>query len=45
MTAEEVAAAKERGAEVVTLGKRILRTETAAIAVVTIIMYQWGDLG
>ncbi|MGI5824431.1 MAG: 16S rRNA (uracil(1498)-N(3))-methyltransferase [Bacillota bacterium] len=45
LTKSEVEAARARGAEVVTLGKRILRTETAAIAVVTIIMYQWADLG
>ena len=40
LTEREVQTAKAAGAEVVTLGKRILRTETAAIAVVTIIMYQ-----
>lgn len=45
LTAAEVALAEGKGAEVVTLGKRILRTETAAIATVTIIMHQWGDLG
>lgn len=44
-TEAEVALAKNCGAEIVTLGKRILRTETAAIATVTIIMHQWGDLG
>ena len=45
LTTAEVAAAQEYGAEVVTLGKRILRTETAAIVAVTIIMHRWGDLG
>ena len=45
LTAAEVVVARECGAEVVTLGKRILRTETAAIAAVTIIMHRWGDLG
>ena len=45
LTESEVALAKLAGAEVVTLGKRILRTETAAIVAVTIVMYQWGDLG
>ena len=45
LTEQEVAAARKAGAEVVTLGKRILRTETAAIVVCAIIMYQWADLG
>jgi 16S rRNA (uracil1498-N3)-methyltransferase len=45
LTKEEVMMAKAAGAEVVTLGKRILRTETAAIVVTAIVMYQWADLG
>lgn len=44
LTAEEAGLAKAAGARLVTLGKRILRTETAAIAALSIVMYQWGDL-
>ncbi|MDO4294913.1 MAG: 16S rRNA (uracil(1498)-N(3))-methyltransferase [bacterium] len=36
---EEVAAAKEAGAQIVSLGKRILRTETAGLAMLSILMY------
>lgn len=44
-TKEEVALAKEKGVSTVTLGPRILRTETAGMAALSIIMYQLGDLG
>lgn len=37
---EEIALAGEHGIEPVTLGKRILRTETAGMAVLSMIMYQ-----
>jgi len=40
----EIEAVREAGAEVVHLGPRILRTETAAAAAVTIIQLAWGDL-
>ncbi len=39
----EVEEAKKSGAEVVTLGPRIMRTETAPIAVCAAIMYELGD--
>lgn len=42
---EEVQLAHEYNAEVVSLGPRILRTETAGIAVITMLLYQLGDLG
>ena len=42
---EEVQKLKENGAKVVTLGKRILRTETVAFTMISIIMYELGDLG
>lgn len=42
---EEVQELKENGARVVTLGKRILRTETVAFTLISIIMYELGDLG
>jgi len=37
---EEAAAAKEKGAALVSLGKRILRTETAGLSVISNIMYE-----
>ena len=36
---------KKNGAKVVSLGKRILRTETVALAVSSIIMYEFNELG
>lgn len=42
---EEVELLKKNGAKVVSLGKRILRTETVALAVSSIIMYEFGELG
>lgn len=41
----EVALARRTGVISVSLGSRILRTETAAIAVCTAIMYEIGDFG
>lgn len=38
-SADEIELAKDAGAEPITLGKRILRTETAGIAVLSILMY------
>jgi 16S rRNA (uracil1498-N3)-methyltransferase len=43
-TEEEVRLAKEEGFIPVKLGQRILRTETAAIAMVAIFQYELGDL-
>ena len=40
LTAEEVKQAQQRGTQVVSLGSRILRAETAALAAVTSIMYE-----
>ena len=42
---KEVALCQSHGACIVTLGPRILRTETAALAGVSIVMYEYGDLG
>jgi 16S rRNA (uracil1498-N3)-methyltransferase len=41
---EEIEAAQERNFHFVTLGGRILRAETAAIAVTTLIQHRFGDL-
>ncbi|MFN4180018.1 MAG: 16S rRNA (uracil(1498)-N(3))-methyltransferase [Armatimonadota bacterium] len=40
----EVAMAQQKGAMVVSLGKRILRTETAAIVAVALVLYELGLL-
>jgi 16S rRNA (uracil1498-N3)-methyltransferase len=42
---EEIEQLKQGGFIIASLGRRILRTETAAIAGLTIIQYAWGDLG
>lgn len=42
---EEIDTLKNIGANIVTLGPRILRTETAGFTSVSIIMYELGDLG
>ena len=41
----EAEAITEAGATLVTLGERVLRSETAAIAVMSAILYERGDLG
>jgi len=41
----EILKLKEIGAEIVTLGPRILRTETAGFTCLSLIMYELGDLG
>lgn len=45
MSAEEAAAATASGFIPVTLGTRILRTETAGIALLAVLQYYWGDMG
>lgn len=45
MSAAEIAALEEIGARQITLGPRILRTETAAVASCAMVMLLWGDLG
>ena len=44
-TKEEITLATEMGLHVISLGKRILRAETAAISAITLIQYLLGDLG
>ncbi len=43
--ADEIQSLKEIGAQVVSLGPRILRTETAGLVAATIILYEVGNLG
>lgn len=45
LTEKEVISLKKRGASPVTLGPRILRTETAGLTAIAVTMYQLGDLG
>lgn len=42
---DEISALKDRGCEIITLGPRILRTETAGFVALTLLMYELGDLG
>ena len=42
---EEIDILKQNGASIITLGKRILRTETVAIAMTSVIAYEFNDFG
>lgn len=42
---EEALLAKERGARLISLGKRILRCETAAAVALALVQYERGQLG
>ncbi|MBE6071806.1 MAG: 16S rRNA (uracil(1498)-N(3))-methyltransferase [Clostridium butyricum] len=42
---EEINILKENGAKIITLGNRILRTETAGFTATALIQYELGDLG
>lgn len=44
-TEEEIKLLKDRGAKIVTLGKRILRTETAGFTAMTMAQLLYGDMG
>jgi len=43
-TREEIQVAKEAGFTSISMGYRILRSETAAITMAVIVQYEWGDL-
>jgi 16S rRNA (uracil1498-N3)-methyltransferase len=45
LSQEEVGLAKENGFIPVTLGKRILRSETVSLCFLSILQYEWGDIG
>jgi 16S rRNA (uracil1498-N3)-methyltransferase len=45
LSEEEVDQAKRNGFTPVTLGRRILRSETASLCLVSILQYEWGDMG
>lgn len=42
---DEAEAVQSLGGEIIKLGNRILRTETAAITVLALVQFLWGDLG
>ena len=42
---EEIKAARDAGFVSISLGRRILRAETASVTLVAIVQYEWGDLG
>ena len=42
---EEIVELKNVGANIITLGPRILRTETAGFVTTSLLMYELGDLG
>jgi 16S rRNA (uracil1498-N3)-methyltransferase len=43
-TINEINLARDAGFHTVSLGNRILRAETAAVSLLSIIQYEWGDL-
>jgi len=45
MSDEEVGEAEKAGFIPITLGKRILRSETASLCLLSVLQYEWGDLG
>ena len=45
LTTEEVNLARQHGMLALSLGPRILRTETAALSAITALQLKWGDLG
>src|SRR4030043_45161 len=45
LSQEEVVHAKEKSFIPITLGKRILRSETASLCLLSILQYEWGDIG
>jgi 16S rRNA (uracil1498-N3)-methyltransferase len=45
MTEEEVEAGRKAGGKVLTLGPRILRTDTAGLMLLSVLQAQWGDMG
>jgi 16S rRNA (uracil1498-N3)-methyltransferase len=45
ITDEEAEEAKKAGFIPITLGKRILRSETAGLCLLSVLQYEWGDLG
>ncbi|MFW5447126.1 MAG: RsmE family RNA methyltransferase, partial [Methylophagaceae bacterium] len=45
LTEQEVQQAVDVGFQAITMGPRILRTETATVAALAIVQSAWGDIG
>jgi len=45
LSQEEVEEAEKAHFIPITLGKRILRSETASLCLLSILQYEWGDMG
>ena len=45
LSADEIALALQQGFKPLTLGPRVMRTETAPLAAISILQFIWGDLG
>ena len=45
LSADEIQLAQQRGFQPLALGPRVLRTETAPLAALSIVQFLWGDLG
>ncbi|MCL1849247.1 MAG: 16S rRNA (uracil(1498)-N(3))-methyltransferase [Clostridiales bacterium] len=45
ITEEEIESARKAGGQTLTLGPRILRTDTAGLMLLSVLQYQWGDMG
>ncbi len=45
LSESEIAAAERQGFAPLQLGPRVLRTETAPLAAISVLQYLWGDLG
>ena len=43
LSEREIALAKQAGCAPLTLGPRVLRTETAPVAAISLVQYRWGD--
>jgi 16S rRNA (uracil1498-N3)-methyltransferase len=43
-TRREIRLARDAGYHIVSLGSRILRSETASLTLIAIMQYEWGDL-
>ncbi len=44
LSAQEISAAERAGFNALTLGPRVLRTETAPLTALAVLQYRWGDL-